>query len=122
MQGKGLQVGKKRVGRYAKSFRQMAVDRMRDCENIGALAEELGVHRRLLYKWRDQLEPVEVGEDRPAKSPEGKLRQQVTDLQRLVADKALEADFFKGALQKIEARRRSRDNSGGTASTNRSEK
>jgi transposase len=122
MQGKELRVGKKRVGRYAKSFRQMAVDRMRNCENIGALAEELGVHRRLLYKWRDQLEPVEVGEDQPAKSPEGKLRQQVTDLQRLVADKTLEVDFFKGALQKIEARRRSRDNSGGTASTNRSEK
>jgi transposase-like protein len=36
----------------------MAVERLRSCENIGALAEELGVHRRLLYKWRDQLEPV----------------------------------------------------------------
>jgi hypothetical protein len=23
-----------------------------------ALSEELGVHRRLLYKWRDQLEPI----------------------------------------------------------------
>jgi hypothetical protein len=50
------------------------------------------------------------------------LRQQVGQLKRLVADKTLEADFFRGALQKIEARRQSKGNSGGTASTNRSEK
>ena len=56
-QGKGLQVAKRRVGRYPKAFRQMAVERLKSCENIVALAQELGVHRRLLYKWRDQLEP-----------------------------------------------------------------
>jgi transposase-like protein len=36
----------------------MAVERLKSCENIVALSEELGVHRRLLYKWRDQLEPI----------------------------------------------------------------
>ena len=110
------------VGRYPKAFRKMAVERLKSCENIVALSEELGVHRRLLYKWRDQLEPIEDGDGPPANSRERELRQQVGQLKRLVADKTLEADFFKGALQKIEARRRSRDNSGGTASTNRSEK
>jgi transposase-like protein len=30
----------------------MAVERLKRCENIIALLEELGVHRRLLYKWR----------------------------------------------------------------------
>src|SRR5258708_39572250 len=109
MQGKELQVRKKRVGRYAKSFRQMAVDRMRNCENIGALAEELGVHRRLLYKWRDQLEPVGGGEDRPCKSPEGQLRQQVTGLRRLCSETTVEWDFFQCALHKIRARPPRRD-------------
>jgi transposase-like protein len=123
MQGKELQVAKKRaVGRYPKAFRKMAVERLKSCDNIVALSEELGVHRRLLYKWRDQLEPIEDGQGPPADSQERELRQQVSRLKRLVADKTLEADFFRGALQKIEARRQSRGSSGGTASTNRSEK
>ena len=62
MQGKELRVAKKRVGRYPKAFRKMAVERLKSCDNIVALSEELGVHRRLLYKWRDQLEPIEDGE------------------------------------------------------------
>ena len=85
----------------------MAVERLRSCENIGALAEELGVHRRLLYKWRDQLEPVEAGEPPAANSREGELRRQINRLKRLVADKTLEVDFFKGALQKVDRRENS---------------
>jgi transposase-like protein len=98
----------------------MAVERLKSCENIVALSEELGVHRRLLYKWRDELEPIEDDLGPPANGRERELRQQVAHLKRVVADKTLEADFFKGALQKIEARRQSKDNSGGTASSTRS--
>ena len=58
------------------------------------------MHRRLLYKWRDQLEPIEDGEGPPANSRERELRQQVTQLKRVVADKTLEADFFKRCLAK----------------------
>jgi transposase-like protein len=92
----------------------MVVERLKSCENIVALAQELGLHRRLLYKWRDQLEPVTHGEPAPS-TPE--LRQQVRQLKRLLAEKAMEVDFFKGALQKVEARRRQRRNSGGKTST-----
>src|SRR5258708_8640594 len=99
----------------------MAVERLERRGNIVARSQGLGVHRRLLYKWRDQLEPIEDGEGPPANFRERELRQHVTQLKRVLADKTLEADFFKGALQKIEARRRSRGNSGGTASTNRSD-
>ena len=114
---------KRAIGRYPKAFRKMAVERLKSCDNIVALAEELGVHRRMLYKWRDQLEPVEDGEGgEPANLRERELRRQVTQLKRVVADKTLEVDFFKGALQKVEARRQSRSNTGGTASTNRFEK
>ncbi len=56
-------MAKKRVGRYPKEFRRMAVERLKNCDNIVALSRELGVHRRLLYKWRDQLDPAEVPED-----------------------------------------------------------
>jgi len=40
----------------------MVVERLKSCDNIVALAHELGLHRRLLYKWRDQLEPLEHGQ------------------------------------------------------------
>jgi len=61
-----LQVAKKRaVEQYPKAFRQMAVERLKSCDNIVALSKELGIHRRLLYKWRDQLEPIEdLGENK----------------------------------------------------------
>jgi transposase-like protein len=45
--------------RYSDHFRQVAVERLRGCENIVALAEELGVSRRQLYRWRDELDPEE---------------------------------------------------------------
>ena len=111
---------KRATGRYPKAFRKIAVERLKSCENVVALAEELGVHRRLLYKWRDQLEPMDDGQAPPENTKERDLRLQVAQLKRLVADKTLEADFFKGALQKVEARRQSNSKAGETASTTES--
>ena len=126
MQGKELQVAKKRktrVGRYPKEFRRVAVERLKSCDNILALWRELGVQRRLRYKWRDQLDPSEIAEESPPQnSRESTLRKEVNQLKRVLAEKTVEVDFFKGALQKIEARRRSRGDSGAMASTSRSAK
>ena len=36
---------KRRVNKYPKAFRQMAVERMRNCDNVSALAKEF--HPRL---------------------------------------------------------------------------
>lgn len=41
-------MGKNRVGRYSNEFWRMAVERLKQCDNVVALAEELGIHRRLL--------------------------------------------------------------------------
>ena len=49
-------------------------------------------------------------------------RKRVADLERLVARQALEIDFFKGALQRVEERRRKREETSGTASTSKSGK
>src|SRR5260370_20507828 len=98
----------------------MAVERLKGCANIVGLSEELGVHGRLLYKWRDQLEPMDDGAVPPANGKERELRLQVAQLKRLVADKALEADFFSSALQKVKARRQNNTKPGGTASTTES--
>jgi transposase-like protein len=118
-------VGKKRVSRYSLEFKRVAVERMKGCNNIRTLAEELGVERKSLYLWRDELDPESVISRKPgppAKSRETELEKEVSRLKRVLADKTLELDFFKGALQKVEERRRQSKNSGGKTSTTRSGK
>ena len=128
MQGKVLQVAeRRRKVRRSLAFKRMAVERMKSCQNICQLAEELGVNRRLLYHWLYKLEPALQDDpsfpeaERQVKVRELELQQQLERFQRLAADKTLEADFFKGALHKIAARRQSRGKSGETASTTRFE-
>jgi|SRR5215469_11806587 transposase-like protein len=101
----------------------MAVERLKACDNIVALSEELGVHRRLLYNWRDQLDPVDVGDQAPPEnSRESTLRKEVSQLKRLLAEKTMEVDFFRSALRKVEARRQKSGSTGEKASTKKSEK
>jgi len=93
---------------------------MRGCNNITTLAKELGVERKSLYLWREQLDPESVIQRKtgpPGKSRAAVLEQEISRLKRVLADKTLELDFFKGALQKIEERRRQSKNSGGKTST-----
>ena len=109
-------MAKKRVGKFPKAFRQMAVDRLTQCDNIVALAKELGISRRLLYTWREKLEPRE-SHGPPANSREATLRNEVSQLKRVLAEKVLEVDFFKGALHSVEARRQRSGRAGAQAST-----
>ena len=93
----------------------MAVARMETCEDVGELARELGVRPRCLYKWRRKLEMVEPGQE--ASQPSTRThasahRKEIHRLKQLLAEKTLEVDFFKGALQKIEARRQRNSGSG----------
>jgi transposase-like protein len=110
-------MAKRRVGRYPKAFRQMAVERLNQCENIVALSQALGVSRRLLYTWREKLDPVERSEGPPVHARASTLRKEVSQLKRLLAEKMLEVDFFKGALHTVEARRQRTGTSGVPAST-----
>jgi transposase-like protein len=96
----------------------MAVERFNSCENIVALAKELGIQRRLLYKWREKLEAADaIGEPPPENAREGRLRKELGHVKRLLADKSLEVDFFRGALQRVEARRQQKNGSGDKTST-----
>ena len=118
-------MGKKRVARYSLKFRRIAVERMKGCNNIATLAKELGVERKSLYLWRDQLDPESVIKRKtgpPGKSREAELEQEVSRLKRVLADKTLELDFFKGALQKVEERRRQSKTAGDKTSTSTSGK
>ena len=113
-------MGKKKVNKYPQAFRKMAMERLKTCKSVTELSAELGIHRTQLYKWQDQMEPVDNGQDPPSNSHERELRKEIRELKRVLGEKVLEADFFKGALQKVEARRQSSGGSGAKASTTKS--
>ena len=93
----------------------MAVERMETCEDVGELARELGVRPRCLYKWRRKLESIEPGQEASRPSTHASAhRKEIHRLKQLLAEKTLELDFFKGALQKVEARRQKRGEIGAT--------
>jgi hypothetical protein len=118
--GKGSTVKRKR---YSRKFQRMAVERMRTCESVDELARELGVRPRCLYKWRAKLEVLEPGEEAARPSTHAAAyRKENLRLKRLLAEKTLEVDFFRGALQKVEARRQKSGETGETGSSSRSEK
>jgi transposase-like protein len=98
---------------YTEEFRRLAVARMQGCRNISALAQELDVPRRLLYRWQMRLE----GPVMPIEARSSGLEDENRQLKQLLAERTLEVDFFKGALQKIAARRQQNDGAGETAST-----
>jgi transposase-like protein len=114
-------VKKQKVGKYPLAFRKRAVERMRGCENVKELAKELGVHRNLLYSWRDRLAPEDRAEwEAKEAGREAHLERENRELKQALAEKSLEVDFFRGALQKIAARRQPNGKAGETASTTKS--
>ncbi len=112
--GRELQSGAKKCERYSKEFRKQAVERMNTCDNVTRLSREIGVACHLLYHWRDRLEYASLPTGR---SREFILRKQILALKRELANKTMEVDFFRRALQRVGARRRQRSASGGEVST-----
>ena len=84
------------------------------------LALELKIGRRQLYAWRAQLQCLDKG-----LSGKSGVKKDVDEenqrLKRALAEKVLEVEFFRGALRRIEARRRPNDGIGEAAFTNRCE-
>ena len=108
--------------RHTVEFKRQVFERMKTCENIGALARELKVERRLLYTWKYQFEGrpeprnANLGitaEDRKEKQH----REEVAKLKSALADKTLESDFFRSALLKVKEGRQRSIEAGASAST-----
>ena len=78
----------------------MAVNRLRKSDNVVALSEELGVHRRLLYRWRQQLEPAEADGAVAPDTREFTLTKEICQLKRLLAEKVQEVIFSKVPCEK----------------------
>ncbi len=96
--------------RYTQEFKDQAVERLKGCTNVEALARELNVSRGILYLWKDKRDGRPPASKRPGPvvdSPAiAALKKEVVQLKVALAERAIEADFFKGALQRVEDRRR----------------
>jgi transposase-like protein len=105
--------------RWTMEQKRHAVERMKVCGH-DKLAGELKIQRRQLYAWRAQLGRLDRGLSKDTGSRKD-LERENRHLKEVLANKVLEVEFFKGALRRIEARRRQSGGTGGTAFTNRCE-
>jgi transposase len=104
----------KKARKFSTDFKIEAVRRMAEATTIVGLAEELGIRRKLLYQWRDQLQAEgRPGLERRVGRPPGSRQQRVSppapsaaelriaELERLLGRKQLEVDFLKRAFEHV---------------------
>ena len=117
--------------RHTRAFKLDAIARMEAAADVAALAVELGVAPGLLYKWgRAYRGGGEAALRLPGERPDQRLcdrevasgaelgvARRTVELERKVAQQALELDFFRAALRRFRARRLESDGPGGTRST-----
>src|ERR1700677_1301114 len=112
-----------RPPKFDEGFRKTALERLKGCQYITGLAQELGISRSQLFRiQRDALgrKPEPKPEAWVKEKREQRQRRRIEELERLVARQALELDFFKGALLRIEENRRKRGPNSGKPSTSKS--
>jgi transposase len=120
---------KKKPRSYSVDFKQEAVRRMAQATTIIGLAKELGIRRKLLYQWRDQLQAGgRAGLERRRGRPPGSKSQTVSppvpsasdlriaELERLLGRKQLEVDFLKRAFEQVRGAASNRTSDGGKES------
>jgi transposase-like protein len=125
----GLMSGK--YVRYSVEFKREAVRRLESCRNVSALARELGIRRKYLYKWQAAFQqrgeqglrsrPVKAAPPKPGAAalptPPRETRQRVAELERLLGEKQLEVDFFRRTFEHVRGALPRTANDGGTPST-----
>jgi len=113
---------KEAVREFSAEFKLHAVQRAVAGERIAAIADELGVRRKLIYYWKDRYaEHGEAGLAQPRGRPRkpvkpqpphepstarGELlaaRRRIAELERKVGQQELELDFFEQVLQRVTA-------------------
>ena len=120
---------KKKAKSYSVDFKQDAVRRMAQATTIIGLAKELGIRRKLLYQWRDQLRAGgRAALERRRGRPPGSKSQTVSppvpsaadlriaELERLLGRKQLEVDFLKRAFEQVRGAASNRTSDGGKES------
>lgn len=120
---------------FTGEFKESVAQRILNGESVSALHQELQIKRSVLYRWRDAYRkegaaglqrpigrpPGVPNPPRQTASPEEASARRIAELERKIGQQALDLDFLRRAFKRVKESRRKSVETGGTASTERSE-
>jgi len=106
---------------FTKEFKLAAVRRLEQGVSIAEVARGLEVNPNVLYRWRRAFR-AGPGNVFPGNGKQRWSEGRVAELERKIGQQALEIDFLKGCLQRIEEQRMLQALTGNPPSSGRSKK
>ncbi len=106
---------------FTKEFKLTAVRRMGQGVSVAEAARALEVSPNVLHRWRREFRQG-PGNVFPGNGKQRWSEGRIAELERKIGQQALEIDFLKGCLQRIEEQRMLQALSGNPPSTARSKK
>jgi transposase len=104
---------------YTKEFKLAALQRLEMGASVAEVARAFEVHPSLLHRWRQELRQGS-GNVFPGLGNRRWEEGRVAQLERKIGQQALEIDFLKGCLQRIDEQRKLQAWNGKPLSTSRS--
>ena len=90
--------------RFTREFKMAAIERLEQGVSIGEVARELEVNPNVLQRWRREFRQG-PGNAFPGLGKRRWAEGRVAELERKIGQQAVEIDFLKGCLQRIEEQR-----------------
>ena len=106
---------------FTKEFKLSAVQRLERGSSIGEVARALEVNPNVLHRWRREIRQGS-GNVFPGHGKQRWADGRIAELERKIGQQALEIDFLKGCLQRIEEQRMLQVLTGNPPSTKKSKK
>ncbi|HZZ15492.1 MAG TPA: transposase [Candidatus Sulfotelmatobacter sp.] len=106
---------------FTKEFKLAAVRRLEQGVSIAEVARGMEVSPNVFYRWRRELREG-PGNVFPGNGKQRWSESRVAELERKIGQQALEIDFLKGCLQRLEEQRMLQALTGNPPSTGRSKK
>jgi transposase len=106
---------------FTKEFKLAAIQRLERGVSIGEVARALEVNPNVLHRWRREFRQA-PGNSFPGNGNRRWSEGRIAELERKIGQQALEIDFLKGCLQRIEEQRMLQALTGNPPSTGRSRK
>jgi transposase-like protein len=106
---------------FTKEFKLAAVQRLEQGVSMGEVARALEVNPNVLHRWRREFRQG-PGNAFPGNGQRRWSEGRVAELERKIGRQALEIDFLKGCLQRIEEQRMLQAVAGNPRSTRKSGK
>ena len=106
---------------FTKEFKVAAVRRLEQGISIAEVARGLEVNPNVLHRWRREFR-AGSGNVFPGNGKQRWSEGRVAELERKIGQQALEIDFLKGCLQRIEEQRMLQALTGNPPSSGRSKK